>query len=988
MISRRSSSLVRGVALLAAALGFAGGSPASRLGAAEKETLLVELHTAAPQVRHALKAVEQAARDAGATLLVREPGAAAPPPTEAPARSGGKGAGGRAVTARIVVAAPRAEEEPNPRAEVAEALGEEVYAFRKAGGKGGEAAVVLVSGDAVGAMYGLSEAAEALFAQRSPRAAVSGLAGVSRAPFLSFRAVNMFLHMEALWDEKSWFYREEFWTAYLDMLSRARINVLDVHGGFGLAKTDFPNLYPYFVKVPGFDDVGVSAERAEKNLAMLNRVIDLAEERGVKVALMNYNAGAHHGELGAEGKPAPPAEPLPGEEVTAYTREAARLLVESCPKLWTFGFRIGESGQPENFFQQTYVAALSAVDRGINVYTRSWAANRARVKALTEGYHRGKFFIEVKYNGEQMCMPWQCITSPAQFIPSYSYEDYTDQPRGWEVVYQIRANGTHRLFHWGPPSFIKRAVETCRLGGGVGFSIEPFEAYAPMDNGFVNEAFRWFDWRPMRHWYWYEMWGRLGYDPTLPPSHWERRFDQQVLAGWGRPVVEMLDRAGWAVPLIATYHCLGPDHREMAPELETGNDRVWVHLPEDRVHGDIDTFARVRPLDTHAMISIWDSARRAPNRGADGRYAPEQFAGDLRQYAAAADRFLARWTKGQPALEKAPEPARKALASFAADAEAVRALARYFVAKSEAALSYSHWKAFGWYGDLQAARQQVEVAAKEWAALAAAAEKQHPPFRENLRTRYPDGYTWTKEGALLQNDRHRIAEEMLAASEQVERAPVAILGHRPRFRADASAKMRLGVSALYHRKRPRPAMAIYYRFAPATPWEKKEMPERGAGAFEADIQVAPGRIEYYFEARRGERAVTLPENGAEAPFATFITDDRGAPEVVGEVSCDKSAGRTRIGIAVRDASGLKSVTMHYKPIASTTYWRRAEMAPAAAADAKGARTYSADLPLDVSQGALLSFSVVDEFGNGRCWPDFHDRTPYIVLEPPPAPSRE
>ena len=62
-----------------------------------------------------------------------------------------------------------------------------------------------------------------------------------------------------------------------------------------------------------------------------------------------------------------------------YTREAViSIFLKQLPELWMFGFRVGESGQPEDFYKKTYLAALAELPRSLNIYVRTWIAEPAK----------------------------------------------------------------------------------------------------------------------------------------------------------------------------------------------------------------------------------------------------------------------------------------------------------------------------------------------------------------------------------------------------------------------------------------------------------------------------------------------------------------------------------------------------------------------------------------------------------------------------------
>src|SRR6185369_14586563 len=130
-----------------------------------------------------------------------------------------------------------------------------------------------------------------------------------------------------------------------------------------ISVTSAPNLYAYFVQCPSYPKVGVAPEIKAANLARLNRVIEMAHGRGIRVSLMAYEA-----RLSVPHNPNPP---YANDEKTAYgyTREAVEAMIRGAPGLDGIGFRVGESGHGGEFFK-CYVEAVERSGRDIPLYTR------------------------------------------------------------------------------------------------------------------------------------------------------------------------------------------------------------------------------------------------------------------------------------------------------------------------------------------------------------------------------------------------------------------------------------------------------------------------------------------------------------------------------------------------------------------------------------------------------------------------------------------
>jgi hypothetical protein len=241
---------------------------------------------------------------------------------------------------------------------------------------------------------------------------------------------------------------------------------------------------------------------------------------------------------------------LEGPRLVQYTREAVRSFLKQLPGLWMFGFRVGESGQPEDFYQKTYLTALAELPPSQNIYLRTWIADPQKVRELAAS-SKNHIYIEPKYNGEHLGLPYQAALGGREYAPSGSYENYSDKPQNFSIIWQIRAHGTHRVFHWGSPEFARRTVRSCKFGDGVGFSMEPMEAYMPgadyLHNN-PNTDHRFYKWMVERQWIWHLIWGRTAYDPDVPDQVFVEAFSQHFGAQAGPLVFQAVAESSKIVP--------------------------------------------------------------------------------------------------------------------------------------------------------------------------------------------------------------------------------------------------------------------------------------------------------------------------------------------------------------------------------------------------------------------------------------------------------
>ncbi len=515
----------------------------------------------------------------------------------------------------------------------------ESYRIDAEGGK-----ATIIGSDPVGAMYGAFEFAERL-KRTGPPAWDTHVTG---KPFLPERGLNLFLTLP--WDYRKhdtdfstaaltdpnrwWFQNDDYWTTLLNLMAKSRLNWLDIHGTWDISVTNAPNLYAYFVSSPTFPKVGVPEDVKAANLARLNRVVEMAHDRGIHVSLMAYEAG-----MRIPQNPNPPYQETEANAYT-YTREVVEKMIRGVPGLDAIGFRIGESGKSESFFK-CYGEAVKLSGRDIPLITRSWITRRQRVLPLARASK--DFTVEIKYNGEQWGAPYPVAGGRMATWNSYSFEDYLSDAgdagknaktwKGWpadggghwpdnpyKIVWQVRANGTHRIFPFYNPNWVRRSISAMKVGTASGYTIEGEDAYYPKSQDYylANPADKYVDWIHQRDEMYWMTWGRLGYDPKTPDSVFDARVSDWF-GSQGPKIAEVWKEASTVVPLAFMAYSLGPDHRDHAPELETG--------------GDTQSFIDGNPFDPLVFQPIHETAGFEKLNLQDGRIKLGSFGEQLQRLA-------------------------------------------------------------------------------------------------------------------------------------------------------------------------------------------------------------------------------------------------------------------------------------------------------------------------------------------------------------------
>jgi dienelactone hydrolase len=727
--------------------------------------------------------------------------------------------------------------------------------------KNGAASVL--APDANGALYGALELAERIL-----RRGKDALAGdpVKGSPFLRDRGWNIFLTLP--WDyaaantdydpralvdpERWWFANDRFWRTLFDQMARARLNWIDLHGTWDVSVTDAPNLYAYFIQSEKFPKVGVAPDIKAANLRRLNSIIKMAHARGVRVSLMAYEARFR--------TPHAPA-PYPENEADlyAYTREVVEKLIRQAPELDAIGFRIGESGHGEAFFN-CYLEAVKASGRDIPLVTRSWLARKSRVVPLAKVVR--DFTVEIKFNGEQWGAPYMLMGGRMAGWYSYSFEDYlsdsgtpdaarlwpgnpspvggTWPPEPYKIVWQVRANGTHRILPVYDPAAVRKTVKSMPLGTASGFVVEGLETYYPKSPRYylADPKDAYCEWTHERDWMYLNLWGRLGYDPDTP----DERFDALVADKLGAaavPLVAAWKAAGRIVSTAFSAFSLGPDHRNHAIELEWG--------------GDTPAYLAAEPFDSHVYSSVREAVAGNASGGLDGRIPPQATAAKLIALADAAEKAAAIAPSSTPPAEA------KRLKELAVACGQAARLGRYYAERFLAA-----WRAgqadAGAADAAGKASAHMQEAAAQWAALSECTY--YKPFTERLRMR-TNTFHWSQELPKVRAEAERmakiaapIADPSIAPPSELRPPAVAIEAGATSVRVFVPA---LGLTRAWALVKPLPSSAFFHKF----PMEKR------GDKFVYEFNREPWGHVIAAEIESGGRIRRIPGLDADAPYLVF-----------------------------------------------------------------------------------------------------------------------
>ncbi len=430
---------------------------------------------------------------------------------------------------------------------------------------------VISGADDRGVMYGLLEVANRISWSTEGKSPLSEVKEMTEQPDVTERGMSIYTMNRTYWESR--FYDKAYWARYLDMLAQNRFNSLVVIFGYENGGFLAPP-YPYFFNVSAFPDVrmvGIKPQEQHRNLTALNHLIDMAHDRGIRftVGIWDhiYRGGVQGG--GIPGTKDAPNEPIPGlvwgvtaENLTAYTQAALAEFVRQVPDLDGIQFRMhNESGlkhgEQESFWADVFqMMKETAPNLRLDLRAKELPESVTQ-SALEVGVN---FRITTKYWMEQMGMPYHPTkTNPEKSPIRHSYAYLLRNPQPYKIHWRLWNGGTSRILLWGNPEYVRRFAESTHLYNGDGYEVneplatkmeaQPHDA-APFE--LLNPQYVYYDYEFERYWHFFQVFGRIGYNPETSAEVWEKEFERRFGEKAGPIIESALHKASWILPRIIT----------------------------------------------------------------------------------------------------------------------------------------------------------------------------------------------------------------------------------------------------------------------------------------------------------------------------------------------------------------------------------------------------------------------------------------------------
>ncbi|MHC4702636.1 MAG: hypothetical protein ACYTFQ_18900 [Planctomycetota bacterium] len=829
-------------------------------------------------------------------------------------------------------------------------------------------ALLVAGADDRGLMYALLDVADRIGWAEDRDNPLSEIRNVEEKPAVPERALSIYTMHQGNFE--SYFYDESYWTRYLDMLAANRFNTFALLFGYENWGYFSPP-YPYFFDLDEFPDVkvvGITKDKQRRNLAALNRIIDMTHERGLNFTLGIWDHIYRGGVQGPRDRAGRPTEGivwgLTADNLTAYTRLALTKFLKLVPELDAIQFRMhGESGlkrtEMGGFWENVY-QVMNEHEPDVRFDARAKNFPDSLIDRAVE--MNVNMRICTKYWMEQMGLPFHPthIHPGNQHDRRHGYADLLRYPKRYEMHWRLWTGGTTRVLLWADPEYVRRFAESTHLYDGEGFEVTEPMATKMQDHPHEMEPFellepqyRYYDWEFERYWHFFQVFGRVGYNPRTPPEVWQREFEKRFGQEAGVYVQRALHRASKILPHIVAY---------TYPYNMFPTTRGWVGKQRMK---DLPEYAKALPSDTQQFLSI-DNAAKYRLEGIDSaQFSPEE---SSRWFARASADVLDLVGRAE---RRIGGNRNKEFDSTITDLKILAYLALYHSHRARAGLSYALFKHSGDINALDDAIEQEGDAIGAWGKLV---ESAGDFYHENLMLgRASADLTghWRDELTKLNAGLEKLRDQRKSfkpnvADDKITIAHVPIRKALPGRRLAICATVSAGESLDGVRVGHRTGHGDYI-------WV--DMKRSEPGVYRATIrarEVAAG-FNYVIEASGASGRAQIE------PVAVAVAVDNKAPQVRHHPVTHARAGEPlTIAARVSDAAGVKWVRLRYRSVTQFQDYKTLDMT-VASSDGE----YKAIVPgsdVDAKWDFMYLIEVMDNNGNGVIYPNMEREAPYVIVK--------
>lgn len=586
---------------------------------------------------------------------------------------------------------------------------------------------VIVAGyDDVGLMYGCFALCEKLRRGRE-------LASFDEAPYLQTRGIYELPHNRDL--EKDRFYSKEYWTTYFNMLARNRINSFNYV--FSHQTSYMAPVFAYFLRDEKYPQVrpdDVDEATIDRNDEMMAFITQLAADRGITFILGIWEIYPWNGGEGDwRHNQANHVPGLTEDILEDYIYRGAKAMLTRYPAIAGIQVRVNEessipTGRQTAFFQNTIFRAVAETGKLMDY--RGWLALPETTQTVIDMCPNLR--ASMKYWAEFLGAPYQ----PAKIEPGYSYGDLLVKPMPYRFMWQVWSLGSPRLLLWGDPQYVRRFVQSCRLGGAEGFEINPMLAQKGYGNApgvwriLKHREDEYYTHEYERYWMFYLLMGRMAYDPDLAQDVWldemKARFGERA-----ENLMKAYTLSSRVITFLIQYSLSDP------------NMYTW---PETDIGGLLEFYLETPTSDRCVLQTIPEHVRGLVEGTPSGKRTPHETAAQFAEYS---EGILAALS----GIEAADDE--KELRSSLVDFKVLAYLSRYHALKTEAGIRVEGYFQTGDGSLLREAQDLLRQGTMVWEAIISLTED---VYYDRMVTGPSDAGCWKAKRSLVYEDELRLAE--------------------------------------------------------------------------------------------------------------------------------------------------------------------------------------------------------------------------------------
>jgi hypothetical protein len=836
--------------------------------------------------------------------------------------------------------------------------------------KWAEKNVILVSGaDDRGLMYALLDVADRIGWAGDTKNPLSEVRDAREKPAVAERALSIYTMHQG--NFQSYFYDEAYWAKYLDMLAKNRFNTFALLFGYENWGYFSPP-YPYLFDVGEFPDVkvvGITKDTQQRNLDTLNRIITMTHERGMNFTLGIWDHIYRGGVQGPRDRAGKPTEGivwgLTADNLTAYTRVALTKFLKLVPEIDAIQFRMhGESGlkrtEMGGFWENVYkVMNEHAPNTRFDARAKNFPDSLID-KAVEMGVNMR---ICTKYWMEQMGLPFHPthIHPGNQHDRRHGYADLLRYPQRYKMHWRLWSGGTTRVLLWADPEYVRRFALSTHLYDGEGFEVTEPMATKMQDHPhdmkpfeLLKPEYRYYDWEFERYWHFFQVFGRVGYNPETPAEVWQREFEKRFGAGAAPSVESAIHRASGILPRIVAY---------TYPYNMFPTTRGWVERQRMK---DLPEYAKALPSDTQQFLSIDDAARFR----LEGKDSPKIWPRQSSVWFARVSKDVLGFV--EEAEKRIGGKRNKEFDSTMVDLNILANLALYHSHRAKAGVSYALFKHRKDLNVLNDAIGHESSAIAAWEKLVEAAGD---TYNYNLmmgRERADLSGHWRDELAKLKEGMEKLRQERKSFRPTVT-ADEPLIAHVPIRKTVPGSD--LAVRATVNAKEPITNVRVAYRRGQGK-YRRAEMQQIERHVYRAVIpgnQIKEG-LQYSVEAadKSGRRARA-------DSIAVTVTNDNIPPLLKHRpVTSALPAKPLTVAAAVSDPAGVRWVRLRYRSVNQHEDYKTIEMARTGNKDQYRAVVPGEDVA--AKWDFMYLIEVMDNKGNGKIYPDLETEAPYVIVK--------